>query len=179
MSKKFYFKLYLFWASWVSIKSVAYALFLSFFSALLVYISKGFAPLNRETFLALKEIFFISFPIAFSLSFIIVLLLVFKALFSQKIEGHSFVLHNCAHEKIEEPLLSDVTGLWRKWLFVTLWAIVLFLVLLIGLSKLLFGVFPPLSWFNGLSLYFLIISLGGIVFVFGIKSCKKIGIIDA
>lgn len=179
MSKKFYFKLYLFWASWVTLRSVAYALFLSFFSAVLVYISKGFAPLNEETFLALKKIVYISFPIAFSLSFIIVLLLVFKALFAQKIDGQRFVLHNCAHEKIDEPLLSDVTDLWRKWLFVTVWAVLLFLVLLIGLSKLLLDVYPPLTWFNGLSLYFLIISLGGIVFVFGIKSCKKVGIIDA
>lgn len=179
MPKLFYIKLYAFWASWVTLKSLLYALFLSLSSALLVYISKGFATLNKETFLALKEIVYLSFPIAFSLSFIIVLLLVFKRLFSQKIDGHGFELYSCDHEKIDLPLLSDVTSLWRKWLFVTVWAILLFLVLLIGLSKLLFGSFPPLSWFNGLSLYFLVISLGGIVFVYGIKSCKKVGITDA
>lgn len=188
MPKKFYFKLYLFWARWVSMRSVSYALLLSLLSSLFAYISKGFgketlwpsfAPLNTETLLALKEIVYISFPIAFSLSFIIMLLLVFKALFAQKIEGYRFVLYNCADEKIDKPLLSDVAGLWRKWLFVTLWAIVLFWILIIGASKLIFGFYPPLTWFNGLNLYLLVISLGGVVFVFGVKRCKKIGITDA
>ena len=179
MPKRFYIKLYVFWAFWVTSRSLFYALLLSLFSVLLVYISKGLAPLNKETFLALKEIVYLSFPVAFSLSFIIALLLVFKKLFSQTIDGHKFVLYNCSHEEIFSPLLSDVTDIWRKWLFLTVWAILFFLVLLLGGAKLLLGILPPLHWFNGLSLYLLVITLGGLVFTFGVKRCKKIGIIDA
>jgi hypothetical protein len=175
-SKLFYAKLYLFWLVWVSIRSFLAALALALFIALMVYIAKGFAVLSAETFLALREIVYLSFPIAFSLSLIITLLLVFKALFTYTIEGFGFVLYDCKHEKIENILLSDVTMLWRKWLFITVWMILLFLVLFLGVSKLLFGVFPPLTWFNGYSLYLLIMLFGGGVFVFVVNKCKKIGI---
>lgn len=175
-SKLFYTKLYLFWLVWVSVRSFLAAFVLALFTALMVYIAKGFADLNTETLSALIEIIYLSFPIAFSLSLIIALLLVFKALFSQRIEGFRFVLYDCKHKKLEHILLSDVTILWRKWLFITVWMILLFLVLFLGFSKLLFGVFPPLTWFNGYSLYLLIMLFGGGVFVFVVNRCKKIGI---
>lgn len=177
-AKKFYIKLYLFWALWVSIASLFYAIILSILSALFVYISKGFPLLTMESFLALKEIAIFSFPISFSLSFILMLLLVFKKIFTQRIEGFSLRLYDCKDEKIVKPLLSDVTMLWRKWLFVTVWTILIFLVLFLGLWKLLSGEFPPLSWLNGMTLYLLIMVLGGLVFVLGIKSCKKIRILS-
>ncbi len=175
-SKLLYLKLYFFWLAWVSVCSFLAASVLALCTALMVYIAKGFAALNLETLSALKEIVYLSFPVTFSLSLIITLILVFKALFTRKLEGFSFVLYDCKHEKIENILLSDVTMLWRKWLFVTVWVILLFFVLFLGASKLLFGVFPPLAWFNGYTLYLLIMLFGGGVFVFVVKSCRKIGI---
>jgi len=176
LPNSFYFKLYLFWLRWVTIRSLALASGLSIFSAIAVYVYKGFAPLDKVTFLALKEIALVTLPITFSLSFILMLLLVFRALFSQKIADNRFVLYDCEDEEISSPLLSDVMALWRKWLFITVWMILLFLVLLIGLSKLLFGTFPPLPWFNAFTLYLMVVSLGGGVFIFVVKQCKKIGI---
>ena len=178
LAKSFYLKLYLFWFTWVGFRTLLSAFFLSAFSSLLVYISKGFAPLNKETFFALSEVFYFVFPIFASLAFIISLLLVFKALFSQKIEGKIFKLYDCEDNQIEEPLISDVTMLWRKWLFVTVWAILIFLVIFIGFFKIILGDFPPITWFNAQSLYVLISILGGIVFVLGIIRCKKIRIKD-
>lgn len=177
-SKLFYLRLYLFWFGWVSIRSFLSALGLALFAALIVYIAKGFTPLNTEVLSALKEIGYLSFPITFSLSLILSLLLVFKALFLKTIDGFRFILYDCQHEKIENVLLSDIIMLWRKWLFVTVWAILLFFVLVLGISKLIFGVYPPLSWFNGFTLYLLVMLLGGGVFVFVVKKCKKVGIED-
>ena len=178
-AKGFYLKLYLFWLFWVSSRSVALAALLSCLSALVIYLSKGMAPLNQETMVALKEIAFLSFPIAFSLSFIITLLLVFKALFSQKIDGKKICLYDCQQRLIEKPLLSDVTMIWRKWLFRTIWTIIIFLVIFVGLWRLISGELLTTEWFNGLNLYLLVITFGGAVFVFGIKTCKKIRIKDA
>ena len=177
-TKRFYIKLYLFWALWVSITSFFFATILSILSALIVYISKGFPLLTMESLLALKEIAFFSFPISFSLSFILMLLLVFKKVFTQKIDGFFLKLYDCKDENIERPLLSDVTMLWRKWLFVTVWTILIFLVLFLGLWKLLSGEFPPLSWLNGTNLYLLIMVLGGLVFVVGMTNCKKVRILS-
>jgi hypothetical protein len=177
-SKLFNAKLYLFWLVWVSTRSFLAAFALALFTSLMLYFAKGSAALNTDTFLALREIVYLSFPVTFSLSLIIALLLVFKALFAHTIERSLFVLYDCKHEKIDNILLSDVTMLWRKWLFLTVWIILLFLVLLLGGSKLLFGTFPPLTWFNGYSLYLLIMLFGGGVFVFIINKCKKIGIED-
>ncbi len=179
LNKIFYFKLYLFWLTWVSLRTFFISIALSIFSALMMYIYKGFAPLNSETFIALLDIVYLSFPIAFSLSFILMLLFVFRALFMQKVETKCFVLYDCQNEEVTQPNLSDVMGLWRKWLFLTVWLILLFLVLFIGLSKLLFDVFPPAHWFNAYSMYVLVSSFGGLVFVFSVKKCKKIGIKDA
>ena len=179
LAKSFYLKLYIFWLTWVSLRTLLSAFTLSCLASLTVYMSKGFAPLNKQTLSALSEVFYFAFPIFTSLSLIICLLLVFKALFSKKIEKRSIKLYDCEDERIQKPLLSDVTMLWRKWLFVTVWAILIFLVLFIGLYKIALGEFPPLSWFNVQSLYALISILGGIVFVFGINRCNKIRISDA
>jgi len=177
-TKTFYLKLYLFWALWVSLRSFFYALVLSIFLAIIVYGSKGFPPLTTESLFALKKIVMFSFPISFSLSFILMLLMVFREMFFKKIEGLSLKLYDCEDKRIIKPLLSDVVMIWRKWLFVTVWTILIFFVLFLGLWKLFSGDFPPLSWFNAMSLYMLIMSLGGMVFIMGIKSCKKIRISD-
>lgn len=174
--KSFYLKLYLFWLNWVTFRTLVLSIALAILSALAVYAYKGFPALNKATLLALNEIGYLSFPITFSLSFILVLLLVFKALFSKKIEGYSFILYNCKQEKIDSPLLSDVIMLWRKWLFITVWMILFFLVLFIGASKLLSGSFPPLTFFNAYTLYVLVAVFGGITFLFVVKKCKKVGI---
>ena len=173
-----YVQLYLFWLMWVSLVSAFIAIFLSFFASLLVYISKGFQSLNKEVFQALFDIVSFAFPIAFSLSFILALLLVFKALFKHNFKDFNLELYDCSYKAIDKPLLSDITQLWRKWLFFTLWAIMIFIVIIFGISKLLFGVLP-LAYLNGLTAYLLVISLGGAVFVFGINRCKKVGFKDA
>ncbi len=176
LPKSLYLKLYIFWLGWVTSRSALVASFLAVSTAVIVYVYKGFAPLNKATFLALKDIFYLSFSVGFSLGFILMLLLVFRALFDKEIDGFRLVLFDCKHEQISLPLLSDVISLWRKWLFITVWMILLFLVLLIGLSKLLFGIFPPLSWFNLYTIYLLVAVLGGAVFVFVVKQCKKVGV---
>lgn len=172
-----YLQLYLFWLLWVSIVSSVLAVFLSVLSSLLLYISKGFQSLNEEVLMALFDIAVFSFPIAFSLSFILALLLVFKALFRHDFKDFKIELYNCSHETLDKPLLSEVVHLWRKWLFLTFWFIIIFLVIVFGISKLIFNELP-LSYINGLSIYLLVVSLGGVVFVVGISRCKKIGIKD-
>ena len=176
-AKSFYLKLYLFWAVWVSLTSLFFASLLSLLAAFIAYLSKGMPHLTSQTILALKEVAFLSFPVTFSLSFIVMLLMVFKKIFSQSIEGFSLRLYDCQDIPIVRPLLSDVTTLWRKWLFITVWAILIFSVLFLGFWKLLSGEFPPAHWFNGISLYTLVMVLGGIVFIFGIKNCKKVRIL--
>ncbi len=176
--KSFYLELYLFWLTWVTSRGVVLALLLSLFSAITVYMLKGFAPLSTATFLALKEIVYVSFPIGFSVSFILMLLLVFRAVFFRNIAGRTLELYDCKGKKIASPQLSDVMNLWRRWLFITVWVILLFFVLFIGMSKLFFGNFPPLSWFNAYTLYLLVATFGGGVFVFALRQCKKVGVRD-
>jgi len=172
-----YLQLYTFWLLWISIVSSLVAIVLSVLSSLLLYISKGFQSLNEEVLMALFDVAVFSFPIAFSLSFILSLLLVFKALFKHEFKDFKVELYNCSNEVLDSPLLSDVTHLWRKWLFLTFWFIVLFLVVVLGFNKLVFNALP-LEYLNGLTIYLMVVSLGGIVFILGIKRCKKIGIKD-
>ena len=175
MSK--YLQLYTFWLVWVSLVSSLAAIFLSVLSSVLVYISKGFSSLNEDVFLALYDIIIFSFPIAFSFSFILSLVFVFKALFKHEFKDFKLELYNCSNEVLDKPLMSDLMLLWRKWLFLTFWFIVVFLVLVLGSYKLLFNELP-LQYLHGLTIYLLIISFGGGVFVVGLFKCKKVGIKD-
>jgi len=174
----YYFSLYIFWLKWVGSRTLLLSGFFSFLISLIIYFSKGATTLNKESFLALEEVFYFSFPVTFSLSLILMLLLVFKQVFFHKIGGYKVYLYDCKDECIQSPLLSDVTMLWRKWLFVTLWAILIFLVLFLGLYKLFTNTFA-LVWINGWSLTFLIATLGGAVFSVGLSRCKKVRIKDA
>lgn len=127
--------------------------------------------------MALYDVAIFSFPIAFSLSFILALLLVFKALFNHKFKDFKVELYNCSYEVLDKPLVSDVMPLWRKWLFLTFWFIVIFLVIVLGIYKLIFDVLP-LAYLNGITVYLMVVSLGGAVFVLGLMKCKKVGIKD-
>lgn len=178
LASSFYIGLYFFWLRWVGIRTLLLSLILSFLASSAVYISKGAIALNEESLSALKEVFYFSFPISFSLSLILMLLLVFKQVFFYKISGYKIYLYDCEDKCIEKPLLSDVTMLWRKWLFVTLWIILIFLVVFLGLYKLFTSSFP-VQWINGWSLTFLIAIFGGSVFSFGLIQCKKVRIRDA
>jgi len=176
LAKSFYLKLYLSWAGWVSFSSLLLALILSLSVTVLTYISKGLAPLEKKTFLALEEIFFFSFPISFSLSAIIMLLLVFKAVFNWKVDGCELKLYDCNDDVIVKPLISDVIMIWRKWLFLTVWSLILFFLLFLGLWKLFTFQDLPLQWLNGVNIYLLILLFGGLIFSLGIVRCKRIRI---
>jgi len=168
-----YIYLYLFWLRFVATRTLLYSLLFSFLSLLIVYISKGATPLNKESLLALEEIFWFCFPVFFSLSLILMLLLVFKQVFYHQIGGFKVYLYDCEDKCIAKPLLSDVTMLWRKWLFLSLWLMLIFLVVFFGLYKLFTGDFP-IQWINGTSLTVLITIFGGIVFSAGLNKCKKV-----
>ena len=175
-AKKLYLKLFFYWATWVSLSSVIVASILCIFAALLTYALKGFAPLEYKTFLALQEIFYFSFPIAFSLSYICMLLLVFKAVFSWKIKGYKIRLYDCQDEWIEKPLISDIMMIWRRWLFLTVWSLLIFFLLFVGGWKVLSAEAFPMSWFNGVNIYLIILFFGGNIFSLGLMKCKKVRI---
>jgi len=178
LAKGFYLKLFIFWLTWVGGRTFLLSVSLCTLATFVLYASQGFAPLSSESILALKTLFLFFFPIFFSVSFILYLLLVFKALFFKVIEGKKIQLYDCQDQRIEKPLLSEVIPIWRKWLFFTLWAILLFLVVFIGLYRLISGELPSLNWINARSVYALISLFGGAVFVLGVKRCKKIRVLD-
>jgi len=178
LTKSFYLKLYWFWLSYIALRTLVLSSTLSFLTSLIIYIYKGAGTLNKESFLALKTIFYFSFPAFFSLSLILMLLLVFKAVFTREISGYNLSLYDCKDKRIESPLLSDIVMLWRKWLFLSLWIIIIFLVIFLGIYTVFTGELPS-EWINGISLSFLISIFGGIVFVLGLSKCKKVRIKDA
>ena len=53
----------------------------------------------------------------------------------------------------------------------------IFLVVVLGIYKLIFNTLP-LAYLNGLTIYVMVVSLGGAVFVLGMMKCKKVSIKD-
>ena len=179
MTKNKSLVLYIFWIYWVSSRSLISAFFISSFCSLMLYISKGSVSLDKEVFNALLEVMWFCFPIVFSLTYIISFLLVFKALLHVEFKNLHVEIYNCKFEPIKEPNLSDITTLWRKWLFVTFWILIFIFVLFVGISKLFFSDFSILSFINGFSVYVLISLIGAGVFSFGLQKSKQVGVIDA
>ncbi len=177
LTKHFYIQIFLFWFYWVNSRSLFYALFFALLVSIGVYLYQGAVTLNMDNLKAIWQVLVFVFPFSFSLSFITTLLLVFKALFARQIGGYRLILNDCKAQPIEKVLLSDVLPLWRRWLFVTVWLIVLFWVLFIGLWNLVTGELPPLTSFNGVSLYLLVMALGGASFSLGIPFCKKLKVL--
>jgi hypothetical protein len=169
-------KLFLFWLWWVNSRAfVSATLINTLVVVLFLYFQSHHLQWSEESLRALFDIFVFFFPFVFSFIFIVSLLLVFRALFSWKIGTKKLVLYDCEDEEVFQPGLLDVLPLWRKWLFVTVWILVLGWLLLIGSIQLFAPAVLTASYFNMTLMVLSVELMGGLVFVYGLQRCKKIG----
>ena len=180
LSAGFYFQLYLRWLWWVNSRALFYGAMFSFIVTLLVYLNRSQSILLDDAGMkALSDIFFFAFNPLFSFAYVIMLVAVFKALFKWKVNKKTFVLHDCEGVVITEVLFSDVISLWRKWLFVTVWFLLLVWGCGMGLYRLVDAQSDLTQWFTLWNMVLSINVIGGMNFSLGIRVYKEIGIVDA
>ena len=99
---KFYFFIWLRWATRLTIGSTILASVISFIITLFIYFSQGAPALNNESLNALFDVFKFWFPITWSLALLISLFRGLKYIFNTCINGFELKLLEC--EKIEEQV---------------------------------------------------------------------------
>lgn len=173
--QKFFFSLWLYWAFLLTLLSIVWGLLLSGCVTVGVYLYKGAPEPDSEITAALYDIGVFWFGILWSAALPVTLLAVTKRLFNRCFYGFRMVLYSCdGSEQLDEVRLEDCLKLWRKWLFVIIWAVAAQVLVAAAAVSLLGSGGALLSWFNIYWLYLFVLLAGGITLRAMASRCKRV-----
>ncbi|MBL0707696.1 MAG: hypothetical protein JJW00_01435 [Sulfurimonas sp.] len=175
---KFYFYIWLRWASRVSLCSIMLASVLSLCISSYIYLSQGMRTFNMEVFLALKNVFIFWFPISWSLALLIALFRSLKYLFNTKISGYEFKLYSCdMKDTIEDVGYGDLLSVWRRWLMLMVWLVGSLMIVALAFTHIFSSLDSLFSWFSIYWLYGFILASGYFSFILMSQRCKRVRIV--
>lgn len=167
--QRFYFTLWLFWAIRIIVGSIASASVVSLIITAVLYVKKGFVPLEKEVYEALFELFRFWFLISLNFTVLLSLFRSVKYIFNICVAGYSFKLLSCPNkqEYIEVIGYGDLVKFWRKWFMLLIWLTAAFMII----DFILF------DYYNIYILYGAILLSGYFSFIFIGVRCKQIRIV--
>jgi hypothetical protein len=172
---KFYFLLWLRWASILTIKSVLLGAALAILILFALYIKQDMPSLNQEIVTALWDLFVFSFAFTWSFAFLLLLFRRLKFIFNTCINGYQLELLSCKeNEKIEPIGYGDMLKVWRKWLMLLIWLVGACMIIAIIFTTLFTSHDGIFEWFSIYWLYAFILMSAFISFVLLGSRCKKI-----
>jgi hypothetical protein len=178
---KFYFLLWLKWASRLSFFSLFYTTIIAGVITLFIYVKGGMQVLNKELLEALFSVFSFSFMLVFGLSLLLSLFLGLKYIFNDCYDGYSFELLSCLSEtKVEKIDLigyGDLLKVWRKWFMLLIWLVGAQMVFAVILSKIITLSGSLISWFSIYYIYGAILVAGYFSFIILAAKCKRVRIV--
>ena len=122
--RRFWIGLWWQWALWMTLRSLLWAAIGSVVVTLVLYGYKGMPALDEEVLTALADIACFGFPVVWCISFLAAFFLSVPRLFGRCIDHFRMTLLSCDGETpIENPGSADTLRVWRKWLFVIVWAV--------------------------------------------------------
>jgi hypothetical protein len=163
---RFYFFLWLRWASKLSVYSISLAFLITFFITLLTYIKLGFVSLDEEVVKALLAVFKFYFLFAFSFTILLILFRSIKYIFNQCIHGYELKLLSCDKKEIVETIgYGDLLRVWRKWIMLLIWLVAVCMIVTL------------FNFFNIYALFIFILLSGYLSFIILISKCDKVRVI--
>jgi hypothetical protein len=174
---KFYLLLWLKWAARVSLCTLFSASLLSAFITFFIYANQGFPALGSEVMNALLEIAKFWFPLAWSLTLLLVLFRSIKYIFNTCIEGYELKLYTCDGKQMLQHIgYGDLVKVWRKWFMLIIWMSAAQMVLALAFTYAFSDYESVFEWFNIYWLFGFILLSG--YFSFGILAnrCKRVKI---
>lgn len=174
---KFYSLLWLRWAARVSLCTVFFAALLSAFITLFIYLYQGSPTLSREVIGALFDIAKFWFPIAWSLTLLLVLFRSIKYIFNTCIAGYELKLYSCSEkESLEQIGYGDLVGVWRKWFMLMIWIVAAQMVLALAFTYAFSDYSGVFEWFSIYWLFGFILLAGYFSFSILTNRCKRVKI---
>ncbi len=175
---KFYFFLWFWWALRLTLCSITIAALLSALVTLFFYVNHGMLELKNETLVALLQIFFFCFAIAWSFTLLLALFRSLKYIFNSCYGGYKFQLMSCPKEG-ESKIINiigygDLVKVFRRWLMLIIWLVGTQMILALVFMKLLFFEMAVFQWFNIYLLYFFILVAGYFSFILFASRCKRV-----
>lgn len=175
---KFYITLWLRWAIRLTVCSLLFAAFFSFFTTFFIYFLRGMPELSTEVSFALFEILKFWFPVFWSFGILFGLFRGLKYIFNSCINGFELKLITCdGSQTIEVIGYGDLIKVWRKWLMLLIWLVGSFTVLAIVFTNLFTSYSGLFEWFDIYALYGFILLGGYVSFIIMSFRCKKIKIV--
>lgn len=163
---KFYFLLWLKWATRLSISSLLIACTITFVITLYIYISIGLPSFEQKNIYALFEIFRFWFVVAWSFALLISMFRGLKYIFNNCINGYELKLLECGSDEIIEVIgYGDIVRVWRKWFMLMIWLVAILLIV------------TMFNFYNIYSMFGFILISGYFSFIIMIAKCKKVKLI--
>lgn len=173
--QRFWFSLWLYWAFFLTLLSTLAGLLLAGCVTLGIYLYKGAPGLNGEIAAALYDIWRFWFGVMWSAALPVALLVVIKYLFNRCFSHYRLLLFSCdGSEQIVRAGTGECVKIWRKWLFVIVWAVAAEVLLVAAAATLLGFDAHPSAWFDIYLLYLFVLIAGGVTLPLMASRCKRV-----
>ena len=176
---KFFFSIWLRWATRLTLESVLIALLLSLAITSYIYFRQGLPAFTSEVLYALVTIVQFWFGIIWSVSVLLSLFRGMKYIFNSCSGGLSLELLTCPKEEKSTPIevvgYGDLVKVWRKWFLLLIWLVASQMVIVLILFYIL-GSEDIFEWFSVYTLYAFILVAGYFSFIVLSARCKRVRI---
>lgn len=140
----------------------------------LIYLYKGFPPLNADIWSALGTIWEFWLKVGYGVGIIGGVVIALKNILYRCIVGNEVVLLNCKGEAVEHFEWKPYFKFWRQWFFALIWLNVVEAILLMAIQKLIFGGDLWFGWFNGVGLGIMMVVSGALGMVVTIRRSSRV-----
>ncbi len=175
---KFYFFLWLRWATRLFTCSVVLAFVFSTMITLYIYIQQGLPSLNNEILTALLHVEIFWFPIVWSFTLLLALFRSLKYIFNICISGYELKLYSC---DLKDILLhigyGDLVKVWRKWFMLIIWLVGAMMILSLSYTYMFTSFEGVFEWFDIYWLFGFILVAGYFSFIFMSGRCKRVKVV--
>ncbi len=163
---KFYFYLWLIWASKLSLNSILSAIVITLVITFITYAKLGFVSLDDEVIDALFKVYKFYFSFVFSFTLLVVLFRSIKYIFNRCIHGYELKLLSCDKQEIIQIIgYGDLLRVWRKWIMLLIWLVAICMMV------------TMFNFFNIYALYISLLLSGYLSFIIMISKCDKIKVV--
>lgn len=163
---KFYFYLWLNWATKLSVNTLLVTLLITAILTLITYIKLGFVTLDVKSTQALFDIYKFYFSIVFSITLLFMLFRSIKYVFNKCIYRYELKLLSCNQQDIIEEIgYGDLVKVWRKWFMLLIWLVAICMIVTV------------FNFFNIYAMFLFILLSGYFSFIILISRCKKVKVV--
>lgn len=142
--------------------------------SVVIYLYKGMAPLNSNTWSALGIIWQFWLGIGYGVGMIAGVVIALRTILYRCIDGREVILLNCKGESVEQFEWKPYFKFWRQWFFSLVWLNAAHAILLMAMHKLIFGGELWFGWFSGVGMGVMMVVSGALGVIITIRRRSRV-----